>query len=132
MCFLKIVYLACDDNCTGVLLNSLDNLNEAMHSVNLTGIDRVPYGILSELENATQHLKVKWIHKQQKYSVTLLKKNLQLPTGASNLAEGLLKFMAQICVSNTRLRPLCLLWKNTLNYLSACFSLFSFVALAFK
>uniref|UniRef100_A0A8C3QB86 Laminin subunit alpha-1 n=1 Tax=Geospiza parvula TaxID=87175 RepID=A0A8C3QB86_GEOPR len=50
--------VSCDDNCTGVLLNSLDNLDEAMLSVNLTGIDRVPYGILSELENATQHLKV--------------------------------------------------------------------------
>uniref|UniRef100_A0A8C3R947 Laminin subunit alpha-1 n=1 Tax=Cyanoderma ruficeps TaxID=181631 RepID=A0A8C3R947_9PASS len=49
--------VSCDDNCTGVLLNSLDNLNEAMLSVNLTGIDRVPSGILSELENATQHLK---------------------------------------------------------------------------
>uniref|UniRef100_A0A8C3XG57 Laminin subunit alpha-1 n=1 Tax=Cyanoderma ruficeps TaxID=181631 RepID=A0A8C3XG57_9PASS len=50
--------VSCDDNCTGVLLNSLDNLNEAMLSVNLTGIDRVPSGILSELENATQHLKL--------------------------------------------------------------------------
>lgn len=35
----------------------MDNLNEAILSVNLTGIDPVPYGILLELENATQHLK---------------------------------------------------------------------------
>lgn len=54
-----MVYLACDDNCTGVLLNSLDNLNKAILSMNLTGVARVPYGILSELENATKHLKVK-------------------------------------------------------------------------
>uniref|UniRef100_A0A8C3PRK5 Basement membrane-specific heparan sulfate proteoglycan core protein n=1 Tax=Calidris pygmaea TaxID=425635 RepID=A0A8C3PRK5_9CHAR len=51
--------ISCDDNCTGVLLNSLDNLNEAILSMNLTGVARVPYGILSELENATKHLKVK-------------------------------------------------------------------------
>uniref|UniRef100_A0A8B9DLH3 Laminin subunit alpha-1 n=1 Tax=Anser cygnoides TaxID=8845 RepID=A0A8B9DLH3_ANSCY len=49
--------VSCDDNCTGVLLSNLDNLNKAILSVNLTGIARVPYGILSELENATKHLK---------------------------------------------------------------------------
>uniref|UniRef100_A0A8C3KD52 Basement membrane-specific heparan sulfate proteoglycan core protein n=1 Tax=Calidris pygmaea TaxID=425635 RepID=A0A8C3KD52_9CHAR len=30
--------ISCDDNCTGVLLNSLDNLNEAILSMNLTGV----------------------------------------------------------------------------------------------
>uniref|UniRef100_A0A8B9DNQ1 Laminin subunit alpha-1 n=1 Tax=Anser cygnoides TaxID=8845 RepID=A0A8B9DNQ1_ANSCY len=38
--------VSCDDNCTGVLLSNLDNLNKAILSVNLTGIARVPYGIL--------------------------------------------------------------------------------------
>uniref|UniRef100_A0A663M6X7 Laminin subunit alpha-1 n=1 Tax=Athene cunicularia TaxID=194338 RepID=A0A663M6X7_ATHCN len=46
--------VSCDDNCTGVLLNSLDNLNKAILSVNLSGVASVPYGILSELENATK------------------------------------------------------------------------------
>uniref|UniRef100_A0A8C0ERI5 Laminin subunit alpha-1 n=1 Tax=Bubo bubo TaxID=30461 RepID=A0A8C0ERI5_BUBBB len=46
--------VSCDDNCTGVLLNSLDNLNKAILSVNLSGVAPVPYGILSELENATR------------------------------------------------------------------------------
>lgn len=67
-CFLKkmlmllllfeMVYLACDDNCTGVLLNNLDSLSENILSLNLTGVVHVPSGILSELENATKHLKV--------------------------------------------------------------------------
>uniref|UniRef100_A0A8C0ER55 Laminin subunit alpha-1 n=1 Tax=Bubo bubo TaxID=30461 RepID=A0A8C0ER55_BUBBB len=48
--------VSCDDNCTGVLLNSLDNLNKAILSVNLSGVAPVPYGILSELENATRLL----------------------------------------------------------------------------
>ncbi|NWU95491.1 LAMA1 protein, partial [Upupa epops] len=49
--------VSCDDNCTGVLLSSLDDLSEAILSVNLTGVARVPYGVLLELENATEHLK---------------------------------------------------------------------------
>lgn len=60
---IKMVYLACDDNCTGVLLNTLDDLNKAILSVNLTGVPLMPYGILSELENATKYLKVKEVHK---------------------------------------------------------------------
>lgn len=55
--------LACDDNCTGVLLNTLDDLNKDMLSLNLTGVARVPYGALSQVENATKHLKVKSTHK---------------------------------------------------------------------
>ena len=50
--------VSCDDNCTGVLLNNLDSLSENILSLNLTGIVHVPSGILSELENATKHLKV--------------------------------------------------------------------------
>lgn len=54
-----MVCLACDDNCTGVLLDSLDELSKALLSVNLTGVARLPYGMLSELENTTKRLKVK-------------------------------------------------------------------------
>lgn len=49
--------VSCDDNCTGVLLNNLDSLSENILSLNLTGVVHVPSGILSELENATKHLK---------------------------------------------------------------------------
>uniref|UniRef100_A0A8B9S3L0 Laminin subunit alpha-1 n=1 Tax=Apteryx owenii TaxID=8824 RepID=A0A8B9S3L0_APTOW len=48
--------ISCDDNCTGILLNNLDNLDKAILSVNLTGVVRAPYEILSELENATKLL----------------------------------------------------------------------------
>lgn len=54
----EMVCLACDDNCTGVLLNNLDGLSKDILSLNITGIVLVPSGILSELENATKHLKV--------------------------------------------------------------------------
>uniref|UniRef100_A0A8B9TDP0 Laminin subunit alpha 1 n=1 Tax=Anas platyrhynchos TaxID=8839 RepID=A0A8B9TDP0_ANAPL len=64
--------VSCDDNCTGVLLSNLDNLNQAILSVNLTGIAHVPYGILSELENATKHLKVIQSHKYRLFSYLVL------------------------------------------------------------
>uniref|UniRef100_A0A4X2L7R5 Laminin subunit alpha-1 n=1 Tax=Vombatus ursinus TaxID=29139 RepID=A0A4X2L7R5_VOMUR len=46
--------VSCDDECVGVLLNDLDNITNAISSVNLTGIIPVPHGILSNLENATK------------------------------------------------------------------------------
>uniref|UniRef100_A0ABM5GDG7 Laminin subunit alpha-1 isoform X1 n=1 Tax=Pogona vitticeps TaxID=103695 RepID=A0ABM5GDG7_9SAUR len=49
--------VSCDDDCTGLLLNDLDNLDEAIILVNLTGSVLAPYGILSGLENATKHFK---------------------------------------------------------------------------
>lgn len=50
--------LACDDECAGVLLNDLDNVGDAILSMNLTGIFPVPHGILSNLENTTKYLQV--------------------------------------------------------------------------
>uniref|UniRef100_A0A670YJF6 Laminin subunit alpha-1 n=1 Tax=Pseudonaja textilis TaxID=8673 RepID=A0A670YJF6_PSETE len=50
--------VSCDDDCTGQLLNDLDNFDKAMHLVNLNGAILAPYGALSDLENATKHLKV--------------------------------------------------------------------------
>ncbi|XP_042555133.1 laminin subunit alpha-1 [Dipodomys spectabilis] len=47
--------VSCDDECVGVLLNDLDNVGDAIHSVNLTGIFPAPYGILSDLENKTRY-----------------------------------------------------------------------------
>uniref|UniRef100_A0A8C6Y3U8 Laminin subunit alpha-1 n=1 Tax=Naja naja TaxID=35670 RepID=A0A8C6Y3U8_NAJNA len=50
--------VSCDDDCTGRLLNDLDNFDKAMLLVNFTGAILAPYGALSDLENATKHLKV--------------------------------------------------------------------------
>lgn len=50
--------LACDDECTGVLLSDLDNTDDTILSVNLTGMFPAPYGILSNLENTTKYLRV--------------------------------------------------------------------------
>ncbi|KAL7984390.1 hypothetical protein Chor_002960, partial [Crotalus horridus] len=49
--------ISCDDDCTGRLLNDLDNFGKAMLLVNFTGAILAPYGALSDLENATKYLK---------------------------------------------------------------------------
>ncbi|KAM3839038.1 laminin subunit alpha-1 [Vipera latastei] len=49
--------VSCDDECTGRLLNDLDNFGKAMLLVNFTGAILAPYGALSDLENATKYLK---------------------------------------------------------------------------
>ncbi|XP_060099959.1 laminin subunit alpha-1 [Heteronotia binoei] len=62
--------ISCDDACTGLLLNDLDNLDKAMFLVNLTGAVIAPYGLLSDLENATKHLKGSILSKEASvYSV---------------------------------------------------------------
>uniref|UniRef100_A0A8C3CQ85 Laminin subunit alpha-1 n=1 Tax=Cairina moschata TaxID=8855 RepID=A0A8C3CQ85_CAIMO len=98
--------VSCDDNCTGVLLSNLDNLNQAMLSVNLTGIAHVPYGILSEMENATKHLK--YLRPQQELAE--LKKNTsQLLSKHSNRlqdAQDLVKEALANINETNRLFPL--------------------------
>nr|XP_033789904.1 laminin subunit alpha-1 [Geotrypetes seraphini] len=49
--------ISCDDDCTGVLLNDLENLTTAIPALNFTGVMMKPYGILLELENITKHMK---------------------------------------------------------------------------
>ncbi|XP_032149235.1 laminin subunit alpha-1 [Sapajus apella] len=68
--------VSCDDECTGVLLNDLDEIGGAILSLNLTGIVPVPYGILSNLENTTKYLQE-----------SLLKENMQKDLGKIKL-EG--------------------------------------------
>uniref|UniRef100_W5M522 Laminin, alpha 1 n=1 Tax=Lepisosteus oculatus TaxID=7918 RepID=W5M522_LEPOC len=48
---------SCDDDCTGVLLNDLDNLELSLQSVNLTGVILAPYSLLASLENTTEEVK---------------------------------------------------------------------------
>ncbi|KAM9317105.1 laminin subunit alpha-2 [Gastrophryne carolinensis] len=47
----------CDDECTGLLLDDLDQLNQMVMSVNLSGPLPPPYKILFGFENETQELK---------------------------------------------------------------------------
>uniref|UniRef100_A0A2K5DHR9 Laminin subunit alpha-1 n=1 Tax=Aotus nancymaae TaxID=37293 RepID=A0A2K5DHR9_AOTNA len=68
--------VSCDDECTGVLLNDLDEIGDAILSLNLTSIVPVPYGILSNLENTTKYLQE-----------SLLKENTQKDLGKIKL-EG--------------------------------------------
>ncbi|XP_066555448.1 laminin subunit alpha-2 [Amia ocellicauda] len=48
--------ISCDDECTGLLLNDLDNLGRMVTSVNLTGPLPPPYTVLYRFENMTQEL----------------------------------------------------------------------------
>uniref|UniRef100_A0A8B9ZNJ1 Laminin subunit alpha-2 n=1 Tax=Anas zonorhyncha TaxID=75864 RepID=A0A8B9ZNJ1_9AVES len=56
--------ISCDDECTGLLLSDLDQLNQMIMSVNLSGPLPAPYKLLHGFENTTQELKV-GIHKQR-------------------------------------------------------------------
>ncbi|XP_053566671.1 laminin subunit alpha-2 isoform X2 [Bombina bombina] len=47
----------CDDECTGLLLDDLDQLNQMVMSVNLSGPLPPPYKMLFSFENETQELK---------------------------------------------------------------------------
>ncbi|XP_073431896.1 laminin subunit alpha-2 isoform X2 [Dendrobates tinctorius] len=47
----------CDDECTGLLLDDLDQLNQMVMSVNLSGPLPLPYRMLFSIENETQELK---------------------------------------------------------------------------
>ncbi|XP_075453399.1 laminin subunit alpha-2 isoform X2 [Ascaphus truei] len=47
----------CDDECTGLLLDDLDQMNQMVMSVNLSGPLPPPYKILFHSENETQELK---------------------------------------------------------------------------
>ncbi|XP_033010826.1 laminin subunit alpha-1 [Lacerta agilis] len=74
--------VACDDDCTGLLLNDLDKLDEAMLLVNLTGPVLVPYGILADLENATKHLKESfWTKKEPTSSMEIMNDHLVTLSG---------------------------------------------------
>ncbi|ELV12742.1 Laminin subunit alpha-1 [Tupaia chinensis] len=50
--------VSCNDECVGVLLNDLDYVGDALVSMNVTGVIPIPYGILSNLENTTDYLRL--------------------------------------------------------------------------
>lgn len=49
---------ACDDDCTGVLLDALDKLHDTFLTVNLSGVAMAPYRQLQSVENHTKDLEV--------------------------------------------------------------------------
>lgn len=49
--------ISCDDDCTGPLLDDLDDLHRTIFSINFTGVVTVPHGFMSHLENMTMHVK---------------------------------------------------------------------------
>lgn len=49
---------ACDDDCTGVLLDNLDRIHNHFLSVNLSDVVVVPYRQLVLLENQTRDIQV--------------------------------------------------------------------------
>ncbi|KAJ6662205.1 hypothetical protein lerEdw1_012672 [Lerista edwardsae] len=57
--------VSCDDACTGLILNDLDDLDKAMFLINITSAVLAPYGTLSGLENATQLLKGSFLSKEE-------------------------------------------------------------------
>ncbi|KAL2085445.1 hypothetical protein ACEWY4_018765 [Coilia grayii] len=48
--------VSCNDECTGVLLDDLDALDDLVSSVNLTGMILAPFSLLVSLENQTQEI----------------------------------------------------------------------------
>ncbi|KAG8442156.1 hypothetical protein GDO86_011091 [Hymenochirus boettgeri] len=48
--------ISCDDDCTGPLLDDLDHLKESVRSFNVSGMIQVPFGIVLQIENVTEHL----------------------------------------------------------------------------
>ncbi|XP_008118175.2 laminin subunit alpha-1 isoform X1 [Anolis carolinensis] len=74
--------ISCDDDCTGSLLNDLDNLEEAVFFVNLTGAVFAPYGILTDLENATKQFKGSfWAKEEPNYSLEIVRDHLVTLSG---------------------------------------------------
>lgn len=50
--------LACNDDCTGVLLDDVDAIEATIQSLNLSSVILAPYSLLINLENQTQELQV--------------------------------------------------------------------------
>uniref|UniRef100_A0A8C0EF99 Basement membrane-specific heparan sulfate proteoglycan core protein n=1 Tax=Bubo bubo TaxID=30461 RepID=A0A8C0EF99_BUBBB len=75
--------ISCDDECTGLLLSDLNQLNQMILTVNLSGPLPAPYKTLTGFENMTQELKV---------SCVLLKVTLRF-----NLEAYFLCMLLRIC-----------------------------------
>ncbi|XP_033856869.3 laminin subunit alpha-1-like [Acipenser ruthenus] len=85
--------MSCNDNCTGVLLNDLENLELSVQSVNLTGVILAPYSLLASLENTTDEIKM--LLSPERNSSFLLKK-------AEEQLSGLTKDINQLHQKTTQ------------------------------
>ncbi|OXB73578.1 UNVERIFIED_CONTAM: hypothetical protein H355_003880 [Colinus virginianus] len=108
--------VSCNDNCTGVLLNSLDSLSKDLLSLNLTGIVHVPSGILSELENATKHLKKFIVPREDPvYSLVAAEESIlslsrdidQLPEESSRISKKAWQLNAMTQETRSKSKELC-------------------------
>ncbi|OXB66455.1 hypothetical protein ASZ78_007505 [Callipepla squamata] len=108
--------VSCNDNCTGVLLNSLDSLSKDLLSLNLTGIVHVPSGILSELENATKHLKEFIVPREDPvYSLVAAEESIlslsrdvdQLPEESSRISKKAWQLNAMTQETRSKSKELC-------------------------
>lgn len=59
MCVYIFVSLACDDECSGLLISDMDRLYRIITDVTLTTPLPPPYKVLYRFENMTEELKVK-------------------------------------------------------------------------
>ncbi|XP_071807655.1 laminin subunit alpha-2-like isoform X1 [Asterias amurensis] len=61
---------SCYNNCTGLLLTDLDDLDELMLAINVSKILVAPWGRLQEIENATKRFKEKVLRYQETLNAT--------------------------------------------------------------
>ncbi|XP_060679811.1 laminin subunit alpha-1 [Hemiscyllium ocellatum] len=50
--------ISCDDDCTGLLLSDLSNLETILMTLNVTGFDPAPYNLFTDIENRTEQYKM--------------------------------------------------------------------------
>ncbi|XP_074843522.1 laminin subunit alpha-1 isoform X4 [Carettochelys insculpta] len=90
--------VSCDDDCTGVLLNDLDQVDRAVFSINFTGVTFAPYGRLADLENATRYLKGSLMSREDPVcSLEMAKKGLvNISEGTDQLHKELTKTLKRV------------------------------------
>uniref|UniRef100_A0A7M4EVN4 Laminin subunit alpha-1 n=1 Tax=Crocodylus porosus TaxID=8502 RepID=A0A7M4EVN4_CROPO len=98
--------LSCNDDCTGVLLDDLVNLDKAIFSVNLTDVVLAAYGRLSELENTTKQLKVIKKFRRKPQLTRMLERGQQLNSGTQRNMNRSQELTASIDTVHTTIKVL--------------------------
>ncbi|XP_059831982.1 laminin subunit alpha-1 isoform X1 [Hypanus sabinus] len=76
--------ISCDDECTGLLLFDLDNLEASLMAINFTGFDLAPYNLISTIENITEKYKITMVP-ERKTSAIMMQAEGQVSTLASDI-----------------------------------------------
>uniref|UniRef100_UPI00398EB503 laminin subunit alpha-1 n=1 Tax=Pristiophorus japonicus TaxID=55135 RepID=UPI00398EB503 len=81
--------ISCDDDCTGLLLSDLDNLEAILVTFNLTGFDPAPYNLFTALENSTKQYKIALLPEWDKSAlvVKVEEQMFDLASGISRLQQ---------------------------------------------